>query len=214
MATPSSPLSISKHRPLVTLACLLAFHSAKPMVAAQAEAAPKLIIVILEGEGAINNIRQRTAREPIVEVHDENNRPVAGAVVTFALPDRGAGGLFANGQTSTTITTDAQGRATATGLRPNSVEGIFQIRVTASYQGQTASAIISQTNTRSGAVVAGGGGGGKTLAIILLVAAGAAGGAVAATHTGGKSSSSPSTTPSSSPTIFTPGTASVSPPPH
>ena len=30
----------------------------------------------VEGDGAINNIRQRTAREPIVQVEDENHKPV------------------------------------------------------------------------------------------------------------------------------------------
>ncbi len=152
--------------------------------AAQAEA-PKLKIVILEGEGAINNIRQRTAREPIVEVQDENNRPVAGAVVLFALPDRGASGVFANGQTSMTVLTDQQGRAVATGLRPNSVQGDFQIRVTASHEGRTGNTTINQVNSMMGAAAAGGVSG-KTIAILLLVAGGAAGGAIAATRGGGQ----------------------------
>ena len=63
---------------------------------AQAQAG-QLNLVIVEGEGAINNIRQRTAREPIVQVEDENHRPVAGAAVVFALPSNGASGVFANG---------------------------------------------------------------------------------------------------------------------
>ena len=41
----------------------------QPLMAAPPQQAPaKLSIVIVEGEGAINNIRQRTAREPIVQV--------------------------------------------------------------------------------------------------------------------------------------------------
>ncbi len=56
-----------------------------------------LNIVIIEGEGAINNIKQRTAREPVVQVEDENHKPVAGAAVIFALSDQGAGGTFAGG---------------------------------------------------------------------------------------------------------------------
>ena len=48
----------------------------------------KLNLVIVEGEGAINNVRQRTAREPIVQVEDENHKPVAGAVVVFLLPNQ------------------------------------------------------------------------------------------------------------------------------
>ena len=40
---------------------------------------------------------QRTARETIVQVENENRKPVAGAVVVFRLPSQGAGGTFANG---------------------------------------------------------------------------------------------------------------------
>ncbi len=192
------------------LACLLASSGLMQGMAAQAPAAPQLRIVILEGEGAINNIRQRTAREPIVEVQDENSRPVAGAVVTFTLPDRGASGTFANGQTSMTITTDAQGRAVGTGLHPNNVEGSFQIRVSASHQGRTAAAIISQTNAVAGAAAAGGGSG-KVIAILLVAAGAAAGGVVAATRGGNKGG--PTTPPpGSSPTTFTAGTPTISGP--
>src|SRR4051794_34631391 len=49
------------------------------------------------GDGAINSIRQRTAREPIDQVQDRNRRPVAGAVVMFQLPADGPGGAFPNG---------------------------------------------------------------------------------------------------------------------
>ena len=82
-------------------------------------AGPKLNLVIVEGEGAINNVRQRTAREPIVQVEDENHKPVAGAAVVFLLPNQGAGGAFANGAHSLTVTTNAEGRAVAHGFRPN-----------------------------------------------------------------------------------------------
>src|SRR5215469_13215110 len=83
-----------------------------PVAGAQ-EAPPKLNIVIVEGDGAINNIRQRTAREPIVEVQDENHKPVAGAAVVFALSDQGASGTFAGGAHTLTVVTDNQGRAIA-----------------------------------------------------------------------------------------------------
>ncbi len=176
------------------------------------EGASKLKISILEGEGAINNVRQRTAREPIVQVTDENNRPIAGAVVLFALPDRGASGTFANGATSMTVTTDAQGKAVATGLRPNGVSGKMEIRVSASHQGQTASATITQTNAL-GAAAAAGAGGGKILAIVAVIGAGAAGGIIAATR--GKSSSpspTPTPTPAPTPTVISAGAPTISPP--
>ena len=186
------------------LTYLLLFQSGAQPLAAQAQSAPKLKIVILEGEGAINNVRQRTAREPIVQVQDVNNRAVAGAVVLFTLPDRGAGGIFPNGSTSLTVTTDAQGRAIATGLRTNNIAGRFQIRVDASYQGQRANASIIQNNAMTAA--AGGGASGKLIAILAIAGGAAAGGAIAATR-GGKAAP-----PAPTPTSVSAGTPTVGPP--
>ena len=168
--------------------------------------APQLSIVIVEGQGAINNIKERVNREPIVQVEDENHKPVAGAAVVFFLPNQGAGGTFADGTRSLTITTDAQGRAAASGIKRNNVSGQMQIRVTASYAGQTATAIITQTNLAGGA-----GPGLSTTAKILIavgIAGGAAAGAIAATH-GGGSSSSPAAPP---PITITAGSPSVGAP--
>ena len=53
------------------LACSLIAPVSKPLGAAPQEVAPQLKIVILEGDGAVNNVRQRTARDPVVEVRDE-----------------------------------------------------------------------------------------------------------------------------------------------
>jgi hypothetical protein len=111
---------------------------------------PRLNLLVLEGEGAINNIKQRTAREPVVEVQDENHRPVAGALVLFALPRGGASGSFANGATTLRVTTDAQGRAAARGLKPNNVAGQVEIVVSASFAGLTASIVVHQINTPAG----------------------------------------------------------------
>ena len=115
---------------------------------AQATRPVKLNIVIVEGDGAINNIQQRVAREAIVQVNDENDRPVAGALILFSLPTSGPGGTFANGNVIS-VASDAAGRATAT-YTPNSVGGSFQINVTASFQGLTATAVIQQRNNSSG----------------------------------------------------------------
>jgi hypothetical protein len=129
------------------LCCLLVL-SACPMAGAQEAAAPapKLVITILEGEGALNDIRQRTAREPIVEVQDENHKPVAGAAVLFSLPSSGPGGAFANGAQTLSTLTDEAGHAAATGLRPNGVQGSYDIHVTVHYQGTTAETTIHQKN--------------------------------------------------------------------
>ena len=59
----------------VFLSCLLLSNllSAKP--AESPQAAPMLNIVIVEGEGTLNNVKQRVNREPIVQVEDENHKP-------------------------------------------------------------------------------------------------------------------------------------------
>jgi hypothetical protein len=144
-------------------------------------------VVVVEGEGSINNIVQRTMREPVVRVEDDM-RPVAGAVVTFTLPTSGAGAA-SGGQTTMMVTTGADGVAAARGLRPNSVSGPFQIRVLASHQGRTARAIINQTNaapavTEAPAIRK------KWLIIAGAVAGGAAAGVIFATR--GKSGAAPS----------------------
>jgi hypothetical protein len=158
--------------------------------------------VIVEGEGAINNVRQRVAREPIVQVEDENRKPVAGAAVTFLLPNQGPSGVFANGSRSLTVMTDANGRAVARGLQPNNVNGEFQINVNASHEGRKGNNTINQTN----AIIAGAAAAGisaKLIALLAVAGAAAVGGAVAATRGGTSTPARPS------PTVVTPGTPTV-----
>ena len=142
--------------------------------AADASAPQKLNILIIDGEGAINNIKQRTARETIVQVEDENHKPVAGAIVLFSLPGDGPGGTFAGQAKIASVVTDSSGRAAMPQLQPNQLAGKFQIRVSASANGQHASAGISQGNTPGGGTSpAHAGLSGKTIAILAgVVAAG------------------------------------------
>jgi hypothetical protein len=106
-----------------------------------------LTIEILDGEGALNNIRQRTAREPIVQVEDKNHKPVAGALVLFAIQS-GPGGASANvaGAASFSVRTGADGKAQLKGLKPNNLAGEFTITVTATAGALVATAIIHQRN--------------------------------------------------------------------
>jgi len=109
-----------------------------------------LHLVVLEGDGAINNIRSSRAKEPVIRVEDANNQGVAGAVVTFQLPNGGAGGFFGDGGSSLTLTTDDRGEAVARRLHANRIAGTFQIRVSASLGGRMAAASITQTNVDPG----------------------------------------------------------------
>ena len=196
--------------------CFLLVGSLLPFQAMFAQAPTHTLnLVIVEGDGAINNIRQRTAREPIVQVEDENHKPVAGAAVLFLLPDRGAGGTFSDGSHSLSVTTNAQGRATARGIHLNNTQGQFSIQVTASFQGLTATTTITQTIAVGAAAGAAGGGAAagaaisaKVIVIIVVAAAAVAGGAAyAATHSGGGSAATAANT-----TTITPGTGTVGPP--
>jgi hypothetical protein len=127
---------------LIAALCALPAFSARPQETAPA----KLQLEIIEGEGAINNVRERTAREPIVQVTDENNRPVAGATVFFMLPDSGATATFPDGTHSLRTVTNKQGQAIAKGLKANDEVGRFQIRIEASYQNLSVSGTLNQAN--------------------------------------------------------------------
>ena len=198
-------MAVAAPRVLLVILILLNLFRAP----AWAQAPTGLSINIVEGEGAINNIRQRVNREPIVQVEDQNHKPIAGAVVIFFLPDSGASGTFPDGSHMLMAVTDNQGRAVARGIRPNGQSGPMQIRVTANFQGLTASSVIAQTNI-AGAAAASGFAGlslAAKLAIILGIAGGAAAaGAIVATHSGGGSGSSGTTV------VLSPGTPSVGAP--
>jgi len=177
-------------------------------IPAASQAAPMLNLVVVEGEGATNNIRLRTAREPIVQVEDENHKPVAGAIVVFTLPSNGAGGTFANGARTLSMMSDSKGQAVARGFHPNGLKGQFQIRVNASYQGQTSSTSINQTNVAIAGAAAGSALTTKLIVILAVAGAAAAGGAYWATHSG-------SPTPAAvapSPITITAGAGSAAPP--
>jgi hypothetical protein len=176
-----------------------------------ANAAP-LSIQVIEGQNAINNIHRNTAYEPVVEVQDADGKPVAGASVTFTLPSVGASATFTDGAKTLILQTDAMGRAAARGLHPNNQTGQFEIRVTAAYKGDTASAIITQTNAAP--AVTSSPRSGKKWAILLgVIGGGAAAAAVAAS--GGKGSSTTPQTPSTpdpAAGTVTPGAPGFGPP--
>jgi hypothetical protein len=137
----------------ILIAGLLVFEPVAPLhaqISAAAEPPRSLQIVILDGEGALNNIQERTAREPIVQVQDHNHKPVAGASLLFAIHGGadGAGGTFAGGASTLSVTTDVNGIARGTGLAPNATKGSWQVEVTASIGTLTASAVINELNVQ------------------------------------------------------------------
>lgn len=216
---------------LCLLACLPVLGQTQP---GRPEAPPQekkeaagIHIVVVEGEGAINSIKQRFGKDLVVRVEDDDSHPVKGAMVTFQLPDLGPSGRLANGGTMSTLATDAQGMARLRGLQPNSAQGDFQIKVSASFGGQTASTVVTQTNveavdsTTGSAATPGktptnatpSAGRGSSKALWILIIAGGAGGAIAAASAGHHGSSTSSITAGPTPPatgiVITPGAPSV-----
>ena len=197
---------------------------------------PQLRVVVIAGEDALNNTLAGASRDITVEVRGPDQMPVSGATVTFVLPDTGASGTFPNGQRTLMVETNNQGRVTAAGIRPNNIAGPVQVRVSASYLGVIATAVVRQTNvavaiteppkpapakaketaTARPAPAATSTpppskqGMSKTTKIVLVLAiiGGAAAGGIAVGAKGGSSSSSPGTT-SNPPIVITPGTPTV-----
>ena len=161
--------------------------------------ASALKLVIVDGENATNIVRTKTAVTPVVEVRDRSDRPVSGVPVTFVIAS-GRNITFAGGAATLTVSSDAAGRASATGLTPVS-GGAVQIAVQAAFQGERATATIHQLNVITAAPApapasssppsAGKAGGGSSRGKIIGIVAGAAAVGVAAA----KSGSSPQRVP-------------------
>jgi hypothetical protein len=185
-----------------------------------------LQVRIVEGEGAVHPPGSREARGLTVEVTDETGKPVAGAAVSFRIPEEGPGGIFSNGLQTELIVTGADGRATVRGYRLNRNPGPFQIRITVAKEQVRAGIVSNQyiTGTDEPDAAARPGqasprpsapgpraakkkGSGKWVALVLLATAGAAGAAVASTRK--SSSPSPTPTPTPTPTTVTIGNPTI-----
>jgi len=103
-----------------------------------------LHIKVVAGDGAQHSAGAQG--KPItVEVTDATGHPVAGARVSFQVPEEGPGGLFANGLRTDIAITDSNGRATEHGLQLNRTAGSFAIRITAAKEQQRAGTIARQS---------------------------------------------------------------------
>lgn len=179
-----------KFRGLLASVVWLLLTNAEPAHAQPA----RLKIVVISGEDAVNVIQQRSASAPVVEVRDANNLPVAGATVTFSI--RSAGATFGNGARTVSVITNASGQAAATGLTPTAA-GAVEIQAAASFQGQTAAAVITQTNVATAAQTAAasgaatGGSGGISGTTIGIAGAAAGSAAIVATQLGGENATAP-----------------------
>jgi hypothetical protein len=134
------------------LASILAFPpnllAQQPPVQPPPESLPvveNLRVIPLAGNHAMNDLERRIMSPLVVQVLDQNARPVEGAQVIFRFPLNGPGAEFPNKQPAQTARTNADGQASAVGWMAREL-GTFQVHVTVSRGNELGETIISMTN--------------------------------------------------------------------
>jgi hypothetical protein len=166
-----------------------------------------LTVIPLAGNLGVNDLERGVMTPLVVQVLDQNSRPVEGAQVIFRFPLNGPSAEFPNKQTSQTVRTNADGQAAAVGWVANREVGSFQVQVTATRGNELGS--VSMTMTNANRIVGAGGAKDKhksvwsskwTKIAIVAGAAGAVAGIVLATRSGNGGGTTVTASPGS-PTI-------------
>jgi hypothetical protein len=105
-----------------------------------------LKVTALAGNHEANDLERALMAPLVVQVLDQNDRPVEGAEVVFRFPLNGPSATFRGGNTSQTVRTNGQGQAAAQNWMANNQVGTFEVRVTASYGNQLGESTVSMTN--------------------------------------------------------------------
>jgi hypothetical protein len=108
-----------------------------------------LRVIPLAGDGEMNDLQNRIMAPLVVQVLDQESRPVEGADVTFRFPIAGAGAAFADQKNSQTVRTNTDGQAAAVGWAANGTVGRFQVQVTAARGNELGTAVLFMTNVAS-----------------------------------------------------------------
>lgn len=117
-----------------------------PAVQPGTPAVQSLKVVPLAGKDEANDIERHIMAPLVIEVLDQNDRPVEGAEVVFRFPIRGPSATFSDGKTSRTVRTNGQGQAAAMNWTANNETGSFQVHVTATYGNQTGELDVPMSN--------------------------------------------------------------------
>jgi hypothetical protein len=173
-----------------------------------------LKLLVLSGNGEMNDLERKVMAPLVVQVLDQNDRPVEGADVVFRFPMSGPGATFAAGKIFQTVRSNGSGEAAALNWMANAQVGTFDIHVTATYGNEFGETTVKMSNVTR--VVEGAKKGKQShwysptwVKLALLgVAAGAAVGIVLATRGGGGHSSAGSGVP----ITITPGPPTVGQP--
>ena len=132
---------------------LVVFVTLPPMAGSQAvtpaargQTIQNLNIIPLAGNRENNDLERRVMAPLVVQVLDQDLRPVEGAGVVFRFPSSGPGATFANQENSMTFRTNADGQVAAVGWVANGQAGTFQVKVSATRGNEAGEATISMTN--------------------------------------------------------------------
>jgi hypothetical protein len=101
----------------------------QPLQPESLPAVENLKVISLAGNHAMNDLERRVMTPLVIQVLDQNSRPVEGAQVVFRFPLSGPGAEFANQQTAQTVRTNADGQASAVGWMARAA-GTFQVHIT------------------------------------------------------------------------------------
>lgn len=131
---------------LVLLIALPPAASAQATPAAGAnQVTQSLKVTPLAGNNEMNDLERRVFAPLVVQVLDQENRPVEGADVTFRFPVNTPGATFVDGKNSVTVKTNVDGQASAVGWTATGT-GRFQVQVTATRGNEIGSAVVIMTN--------------------------------------------------------------------
>jgi hypothetical protein len=118
-----------------------------------------LKVIPLAGKNEVNDIERKVMAPLVVQIVDQNDRPVESAEVVFRFPLQGPSAAFPGGKTSLTVRTNSQGQAAAMNWMANTEVGRFEVHVNASYGNQVGEVTFSMSNAtkvvRSNASVTG-----------------------------------------------------------
>ena len=135
---------------VMTVSAVCGFARTEELASGAQGTQSSLRIVIVEGNRAVNVIAKNHApsRQIVVRVVDQTGRPVRGATVSFEMPPADDPGGTIAGQSAVSRLTGSSGLAKLT-FQPNRLPGRFEVEVSASYQGHSSSAAITQINVQA-----------------------------------------------------------------
>jgi len=105
-----------------------------------------LKILVLAGKDEANDLSTKIMAPVVVQVIDQNDRPVEGAEVIFRFPISGPSAVFSGGKTSQTVRTNGGGQAAAMNWFANDQTGRFDVHISANYGNQVGETTFQMIN--------------------------------------------------------------------